>query len=68
MMRSNPYAKDSGQWRAWQRGYAACHLDWKETAQAVRKSKRWRSSIFGRWVSKASASANPETTQGENAS
>lgn len=66
-MRKNPYALDSDQWRAWQRGYAACHLDWKETAAPVRKAKprRWRDSILGRWVSKPFADSNPDTTQGE---
>lgn len=65
-MHRNPYAEGSDQWRAWQKGYSACHDDWKRTAEVIRnkpKPSRWRSSVLGRWVSKAFAEANPETTQ-----
>ncbi len=63
MMRTNPYSKGTDQHRAWARGYAACHLDWKETAMAVRAARpKWRSSVTGKFVAKLFGKANPKET------
>lgn len=66
-MKQNPYTPGSDQWRAWNKGYAACHTEWRDSAlDSIRKRQpRFRDSILGRFITKAKALASPSTTQRE---
>ena len=67
MKRLNPFKPGTDQYRAWNKGYAACQRDWIDSLERRPSPKpaRWRESKLGRFVTRAFALANPATTQGE---
>ena len=68
-MLKNPYTAGSDQWRAWNKGYIACHNEWRDSAlDAIRAKGRrrvFRDSKLGRFVTGLFAGQNPDTTQRE---